>query len=207
MLTFQQKFKIFLNSKDFESNRSSLVVLVADHGMADQGGHGASSTMEVKTPLFMFNTKHEFPQSSAFKEYKQIDFAPTMSCLFNLKIPVDNEGVAFISEFVDSHNTIDQKLGLQCLLKNFLQLNENFHLTKEMADIDQKITQTFSKNVLEHDDTESLRMMSMNLENILRSTEVDSKSKSHDQTSDLLMQLALLLMFAVRLCLLVFQLG
>ncbi len=180
--------------KDLENNRTSLVVLVADHGMADQGGHGASSTMEVKTPLFIFNSKYVFKRTSAFKEFKQIDFASTISCLFNLKIPEHNEGIAFISEFVGDQSTIDEKFAFTCMLNNFMQLNEGFNFAKE-TDAKQKLTQIFEE--LEQKTGRNLGVLSMNIENILRSIDIGSINKNHNQNNDLKMQLALLLMFIV----------
>jgi hypothetical protein len=153
--------------------------------------------MEIKTPLFIFNTKYTFQQNSNINEYQQIDFASTLSCLFNVNVPVHNEGVAFISHFTSTDKRLDNKFAFRCLVNNLVQLNDYFHLTKD-HDVDKNLMHMFNRSEFKGND-ESFRTLSTNIENILRSISIENMNKSHSRNGDLLVQqLALLSMGFVR---------
>ncbi len=70
--------------------------MLSDHGMADQGGHGGSTRMETEIPVIFFSeklfTNVKKNNYFHFPIFNQIDLTSTLSCLFNLKIPDQNEG-------------------------------------------------------------------------------------------------------------------
>ena len=47
-------------------NEDDLFIIVSDHGMANEGGHGGSSRMETLTPLVMIS-------NSKFSDDKKLD--------------------------------------------------------------------------------------------------------------------------------------
>lgn len=59
--------------------------------------------------------------------HNQIDLAATLSCLFNLPMPDQNTGIAFINDlhaYWESNNTNSYKQAFECLRRNFEQLSE-----------------------------------------------------------------------------------
>ena len=118
--------------------------------MADHGGHGGSTRMETEIPIIFFNEKlfssvhrNNYLQ---LQKFNQIDFTATISCLFNLSIPDQNDGnclnfliyfrnlltsivnlgVTFIDEILtDKHYHLKN---FHCLNENFKQLDRKFNL-------------------------------------------------------------------------------
>lgn len=98
-----------LKRKDEEEGRSSLILILGDHGMADNGNHGGSSEPEVSTAAIALSPSRFLskPQSSGHRVVNQVDFAPTLSSLFGLPIPAGSTGV-FIEDMLprDTPNEI-----------------------------------------------------------------------------------------------------
>ncbi|XP_020217261.1 GPI ethanolamine phosphate transferase 2 isoform X1 [Cajanus cajan] len=88
----------------------TLLVVVSDHGMTENGNHGGSSYEETDSiALFIEPKTHAFNHSSSNHDtIFQVDIAPTLALLFGVPIPKNNIGV-LISQMVDSL-TDDQKL-------------------------------------------------------------------------------------------------
>ena len=85
---------------------NDVFIVLSDHGMANEGGHGGSSHMEIMTPTLFISPNPSNEQISQtdllenIKIYEQIDLVSTISCLFNLEIPSDNKKVNFISDLI-----------------------------------------------------------------------------------------------------------
>ncbi|XP_031295476.1 GPI ethanolamine phosphate transferase 2 isoform X1 [Camelus dromedarius] len=83
-----------LLSEERETLVPNLLVLCADHGMAETGGHGASSPEEVNTPLVLissaFGRKHGDIRHP--KRVQQTDLAATLSIGLGLPIPENSVG-------------------------------------------------------------------------------------------------------------------
>ncbi|XP_031540757.2 GPI ethanolamine phosphate transferase 2 isoform X3 [Vicugna pacos] len=83
-----------LLSEERETLVPNLLVLCADHGMAETGGHGASSPEEVNTPLVLissaFGRKHGDIRHP--KHVQQTDLAATLSIGLGLPIPENSVG-------------------------------------------------------------------------------------------------------------------
>ncbi|XP_052196246.1 GPI ethanolamine phosphate transferase 2 isoform X2 [Diospyros lotus] len=96
-------------SQDNDQGRTLLMV-VSDHGMTENGNHGGSSYEETDSLLLFVGLKHkpyEYPSVVHGTVY-QVDIAPTLALLFGVPIPKNNVGV-LISETFDSL-TDDQRL-------------------------------------------------------------------------------------------------
>ncbi|KAK8472229.1 hypothetical protein PHAVU_002G147900 [Phaseolus vulgaris] len=93
-----------------DDQRKTLLVVVSDHGMTENGNHGGSSYEETDSiALFIGPKTHAFNHSSSNHDtIFQVDIAPTLALLFGVPIPKNNIGV-LISQMVDSL-TDDQKL-------------------------------------------------------------------------------------------------
>jgi predicted AlkP superfamily pyrophosphatase or phosphodiesterase len=132
-------------------NKNDLFVLLSDHGMANQGGHGGSSHMETMTPILLITKENELKKGQDFikdwykfvdsiKHFEQIDLVSTISCLFDIKIPFHNRGVTFIAHL----------RGYDDLVEKFLfNFNQNFidvSLWKNRIKIEIKIFQCLNRN-------------------------------------------------------------
>ena len=86
--------------------RSTLLVLVGDHGMNDAGNHGGSAEGETSPALVFMSPKLETistasgcpsnPLTSSFDYYatvEQSDIAPTLAGLLGFPVPLNNLGV------------------------------------------------------------------------------------------------------------------
>ncbi|XVF61528.1 hypothetical protein PTKIN_Ptkin08bG0136500 [Pterospermum kingtungense] len=77
----------------------TLMMIVSDHGMTENGNHGGSSYEETDSlALFIGLRNHGFDYAPVIH---QIDVAPTLALLFGVPIPKNNVGV-LITEAFDS---------------------------------------------------------------------------------------------------------
>lgn len=59
----------------------TVLFVMGDHGMTDNGDHGGDSMAEVKAGLFVYSHKYNFSTSPMTKQVEQVDFVPTLSLL------------------------------------------------------------------------------------------------------------------------------
>ena len=74
--------------KPWKNNLPPLVLVLGDHGMADQGGHGGSSVSEIMTPL-VFLTHPELELEAKTKSISQYDLVPNLAYLTGVPIPTN----------------------------------------------------------------------------------------------------------------------
>ncbi|XP_016949761.1 GPI ethanolamine phosphate transferase 1 [Drosophila biarmipes] len=82
----------------FNDSRTAYL-MTSDHGMNNDGNHGAGSTLEIETPLFMWGAgvsrpevdpEGNFPTKPNISEVDQTQLAPLMSALIGLPPPMNN---------------------------------------------------------------------------------------------------------------------
>jgi hypothetical protein len=139
--------------------------------MANEGGHGGSSHYEITTPVLFISNKNQLDLSYRYlnnfelndlidqiKTYEQIDLVSTLSCLFDLEIPIHNKGFTFINQLVNSlgliKNIENQKNVFKCLIKNIEQLDN----------LDRILDERELKDNVERLKTNFIREMNSNLE-------------------------------------------
>ncbi|XP_070120210.1 GPI ethanolamine phosphate transferase 2 isoform X8 [Equus przewalskii] len=88
------KIHTALLSEERETLLPSLLVLCGDHGMSETGGHGASSTEEVSTPLLLVSSAFERKPGDIRhpKHVQQTDLAATLAIGLGLPIPKNSVG-------------------------------------------------------------------------------------------------------------------
>ncbi|KAF7130490.1 hypothetical protein RHSIM_Rhsim10G0172300 [Rhododendron simsii] len=103
---------IHLSTKQFQDNDQgrTLLMVVSDHGMTENGNHGGSSYEETDSLVLLVGLK---PKASDYplvtrSTIHQVDIAPTLALLFGVPIPKNNVGM-MIAEAFDSL-TDDQQL-------------------------------------------------------------------------------------------------
>ena len=84
-----------ISERDRLEGRRTLMVLLGDHGMTEQGNHGGASPAETDTAL-LFISPHLEPARIPIKvqEVDQVDLVPTLSLLLGLPIPKESTGRA-----------------------------------------------------------------------------------------------------------------
>ena len=184
-------------------NEDDMLCIVSDHGMANEGGHGGTSKMEVITPMILISNSKSLPDSrmndSEFldlieniKTFEQIDLVATLSCLHDLPVPSQNRGVAFINHLIDSYSHLDyeQQLELQvkafkCLNANLLQLNTVFELSNEFKDNVRRLNKEFINEIYKQSGfskknlQETLRNLNGKLEGLIKMRMGKEKDVNH----------------------------
>lgn len=69
-----------------ELDDQTILLVVGDHGMKDDGNHGGSTDAETNTALLVFSKQSliDVPASD-----RQIAIAPTLSLLLNVSVPTN----------------------------------------------------------------------------------------------------------------------
>ncbi|KAJ6732747.1 PHOSPHATIDYLINOSITOL GLYCAN-RELATED [Salix koriyanagi] len=90
-----------IQTRDNDQGKTLLVV-VSDHGMTENGNHGGSSYEETDSLALFVGLKsdHSDYAASPRNSIYQVDIAPTLALLFDVPIPKNNVGVV-ISEAFD----------------------------------------------------------------------------------------------------------
>lgn len=78
-----------------KSNSSSLLMVIGDHGMTQQGDHGGDELNEIETAMFIYTNKPNYFSSLKQNErsVSQIDLVPTLSWFLHVLIPYSSLGM------------------------------------------------------------------------------------------------------------------
>ncbi|GAA96169.1 uncharacterized protein L969DRAFT_91625 [Mixia osmundae IAM 14324] len=94
-----------LEVRDARDEQKSLLVLIGDHGMTEQGNHGGSSEAETSAALLLaspsfdvdstIHTQKGHPSRPyrLYQQCNQVDLVPTLSALLGLGMPANSLGV------------------------------------------------------------------------------------------------------------------
>ncbi|KAK4771608.1 hypothetical protein SAY87_032140 [Trapa incisa] len=83
-----------IQMQDKDQGRT-LLVIVSDHGMTNDGNHGGSSYEETDSLALFIGAKDQMHRldGSQWITVDQVDIAPTLAALFNIPIPKNNVGI------------------------------------------------------------------------------------------------------------------
>lgn len=132
--------KLYATIEENDDLSSTLLVVLGDHGMTDEGNHGGSSPGEVSPALLFASPKLKALSYGAGREcpltptedylyydrIDQADLVPTISAFLNLPIPKNNLGV-FVKPFLDLWKSSDGQPSaaqIQILRENAFQMKE-----------------------------------------------------------------------------------
>ncbi|KAJ4825349.1 hypothetical protein Tsubulata_002698 [Turnera subulata] len=93
---------IHLNALQSQENgRQTLLVVVSDHGMTENGNHGGSSYEETDSLALFIGLKNGMSNyaSTAHYSVNQVDIAPTLALLLGVPVPKNNVGVVISKTF------------------------------------------------------------------------------------------------------------
>ncbi|CAK9169181.1 unnamed protein product [Ilex paraguariensis] len=89
-------------------NERTLLMVISDHGMAENGNHGGSSFEETDSLALFIGLRNYYHASASHITAHQVDIAPTLALLFGVPIPKNNVGILLMENF---HSlTDDQQL-------------------------------------------------------------------------------------------------
>ncbi|XP_053685161.1 GPI ethanolamine phosphate transferase 2 [Sabethes cyaneus] len=89
--------------RDKTNTTPSLLLITADHGMRDSGGHGGSTIPETNVPLLVFGNNC----SRSDDLFMQIDMAPTLAAILGVAIPHSSIG-SLIEPLLSDFSSIDK---------------------------------------------------------------------------------------------------
>ncbi|GIX77178.1 GPI ethanolamine phosphate transferase 3 [Caerostris extrusa] len=100
----QQMNNVIKNVTEKLKNDTILLVL-GDHGMTENGDHGGDSIQEISTALFFYSPKKltTYKYTEEIQTVAQVDIVPTLSLLLGLPIPFSNLGKIISPLFMLNH--------------------------------------------------------------------------------------------------------
>ncbi|KAI2800259.1 hypothetical protein BLOT_013784 [Blomia tropicalis] len=136
LLEYDGYFQELFNGLQRQSSEPCLIVVAGDHGMTNDGNHGGETYEETHTPLIFISTddhhQYSYPLNNepldASRTFLQIDFAPTISSLFQINIPDQSQG-RLISSVMERFS-INQSEHLCSLFRNSIQIQHIFKQEK-----------------------------------------------------------------------------
>ena len=152
------------------SNSSSLLMVIGDHGMTQQGDHGGDELNEIETAMFLYTNKpNYFSPSTDQISVSQIDLVPTLSWFLHTLIPFSSLGM-MITDVIP----IDQRYSAMKL--NFEQIEiylNHISLTIPLSDKLQELRANLRTIFISIDRERNL----INIENLFK--EFKSELQSH----------------------------
>ena len=103
-------------SRSFDNaNTSSLLVVIGDHGMTQQGDHGGDEVNELETAMFVHTNKIDYFSVAQDKllTVSQIDLVPTLSWFLHTMIPFSSLGMMMIDLIPVEQRYLSMKLNFE----------------------------------------------------------------------------------------------
>ncbi|EFO24581.2 hypothetical protein LOAG_03903 [Loa loa] len=86
-------------------DNDTLLLVMGDHGMTENGDHGGDEPLEIDAALFMF-AKKKLIFAEPPKSVSQVDIVPTISLLLDSPIPYSNIGTLIDCTIVPEHRAL-----------------------------------------------------------------------------------------------------
>lgn len=104
----------------------TVLLVLGDHGMTDEGNHGGATEAEVESALLVYSTERLFasdsrPLEGLARVVSQIDLVPTLSVLMGLPIPFSSVG-ALVSSLFSPHAGVPPRALAVYLAVNAVQV-------------------------------------------------------------------------------------
>ncbi|CAD5216413.1 unnamed protein product [Bursaphelenchus xylophilus] len=122
-------------------NGNYTMIILGDHGMTENGGHGGSEPRESYVPIIM-KTNGMSDNRGQVKLIEQVDVIPTISEILNLCIPLNNLGISFNAPSGD-----DNKNAFEILAKNVKQFVNLFKYEMDLSNLERycKVEKNYEK--------------------------------------------------------------
>ncbi|GAB6018995.1 hypothetical protein CHUAL_000629 [Chamberlinius hualienensis] len=90
-------------------DHETVLFVMGDHGMTEDGDHGGDSANELEAALFIHSKSQDLYGQIIPSEIKQVDFPPTFASLLGLPIPFSNLGKVVTEMFVSNSSNVTNK--------------------------------------------------------------------------------------------------
>lgn len=102
LIEMDEVIKLIYQNMKNNSKIPSLIIVCGDHGMTASGSHGGITQDELLTPLIFISTAKTISVPFETDVIDQVDFAPTLSVILGVPIPVKNIGniIPSVLEFI-----------------------------------------------------------------------------------------------------------
>jgi predicted AlkP superfamily pyrophosphatase or phosphodiesterase len=120
-----------------QSNSSSLLMVIGDHGMTQQGDHGGDELNEIETAMFLYTNQANYFSLAEDEEktVSQIDLVPTLSWFLHTLIPFSSIGMMIIDIIPIEQRYIAMKLNFQQIESYLQHISLTLPLSDQIQDI------------------------------------------------------------------------
>ena len=130
-------FETLAKQKSWKNNLPPLVLVLGDHGMADQGGHGGSSMSEIFTPLVFLTPLELKPKLKSIKQY---DLVPNLAYLTGVPIPCHSLGSLIFQTNAQTENY--NRKQIVKVIGNKKSIDDNLdNLDEEISEYEKKMVE------------------------------------------------------------------
>jgi hypothetical protein len=136
-------------------NRSSLLMVIGDHGMTQQGDHGGDEPNEIETAMFIYTNRpnyFSFVSSARHRSVSQIDLVPTLAWFLHTLIPYSSLGMMIIDILPVEQRYIAMKFNFE-QMESYL---ETISSTLPLSDVLQEHRATLRASLMSIDRTRNL---------------------------------------------------
>lgn len=127
-------------------DKDTILFVVGDHGMTENGDHGGESINEIEAGMFVYSMVPLLTYDSVQDTVSQIDLVPTLASILGVPIPFSNLGSVILNSLPSSTRSgkseDDLWYSIHSMWKNIVQ-------TKKYIDIYSTDSYLFSKDQLE----------------------------------------------------------
>lgn len=106
------------------AGENSIVVITADHGHVDVGGHGGTADVVMKIPFIVYK-KNSNLRVNQVSQITNLDVAPSLAALLGIPVPRHAEGV-FVESILNLFDENSTEKHLQDLYKQKQYYVRNF---------------------------------------------------------------------------------
>lgn len=120
-----------------KTNTSSLLMVIGDHGMTQQGDHGGDELNEIETAMFIYTNKPNYFLLSDDREksVSQIDLVPTLSWFLHSLIPFSSLGMMIIDLIPLEQRYIAMKLNFQQIETYLTEISVTLPLSDQVQEL------------------------------------------------------------------------
>ncbi|CAF2725058.1 unnamed protein product [Rotaria sp. Silwood2] len=120
-----------------KSNSSSLLMVIGDHGMTQQGDHGGDELNEIETAMFIYTNKPNYFSLSQQNEksVSQIDLVPTLSWFLHTLIPFSSLGMMIIDIIPVEQRYVAMKLNFEQIEIYLKQISLTLPLSDKLQEL------------------------------------------------------------------------
>ena len=123
----------------FDRSKSpSILMVIGDHGMTQQGDHGGDEFNEIQTAMFGYTNREDyFSMKTNFEDkvYSQIDLVPTLSWFLHISIPFSSLGMMIIDMIPVEQRYSAMKFNFEQIENYFEEISSSLTLSDRLQEL------------------------------------------------------------------------